>query len=170
MNEHTGGEKMADKDHRTYRHDDLENKQFGLLTALYLTGKIKNGSYLWHCRCACGNYTDVTARDLNRGVKSCGCLKKRPPESYHSIEHNLHFEDGTCIENLIASQKRPILSNTGVRGVYFQKRSGKYSACITFKKKKYSLGTYADINDAINARKNAEEKYFGSFLKAYFHK
>ena len=35
---------------------------------------------MWHCKCDCGNETDVRASDLKMGkIKSCGCLKKINP-------------------------------------------------------------------------------------------
>ena len=147
---------------------NLRNRTFGLLTALYPTGEVRNNSLVWHCRCACGNEVDITARNLNRGTKSCGCLRSRPPRAAHSIENNLHFVDGTCIENLISSQNRPVASSTGVRGVYYQKRRGGYEATIGFKGKKHYLGSYETIEEAARVRRRAEELIYGNFLNAYF--
>lgn len=51
---------------------DLTNKRFGKLTALYTIGK-QNGSYIWHCKCDCGRYSDVISSNLLMGTtKSCG--------------------------------------------------------------------------------------------------
>lgn len=56
--------------------NDLTGKRFGKLSVLYKTDRKKNGSFLWTCRCDCGNEKEVTARDLNSArVKSCGCSK-----------------------------------------------------------------------------------------------
>lgn len=56
--------------------NNLSGKRFGKLTVLSNTGRKKNGSILWKCRCDCGNEKEVTSRDLNSGrVKSCGCAK-----------------------------------------------------------------------------------------------
>lgn len=55
-------------------------------------------------------------------------------------------------------------SSTGITGVgiYRNKRTGEemYRAYITVKRRQIALGLYSDINDAIAARKAAEEKYF----------
>jgi hypothetical protein len=97
---------------------DLTDKRFGCLTALYATGESRCRSRVWLCRCDCGGSAEATARDLRRGaVRSCGCLKHSPPAPTHAIKANLHFVDGTCVENLVASQRRPVTSRTGVRGV-----------------------------------------------------
>jgi len=146
---------------------NLKGKHFGKLTVLYSTGEIRNGSRVWHCRCECGNEIDVTARNLNRGAKSCGCLRHRPPALSHSIKNNLHLVDGTCVENLIASQKRPIENKSGVRGVYPTKDGRSYVATLEFKGKKHYLGRYRRLEDAAEARHEAEEIYFRPFLENY---
>lgn len=46
-----------------------------------------------------------------------------------------------------------------IKGV--QERCGKYRAYIFYKGSNISLGTYADIQDAIDARKAAEIQYYG---------
>ena len=53
---------------------ELSGKKFGLLTALYPIGN--QGSHIiWHCRCDCGNETNVRATRLKMGeILSCGCL------------------------------------------------------------------------------------------------
>lgn len=48
----------------------------------------------------------------------------------------------------------PQNNTTGVRGVYFIR--GKYVAKIVFQKKQYFLGTYNNLEEAAQARKEAE--------------
>ena len=37
---------------------------------------VKNGRVYWHCKCKCGNETDVRGDSLRNGhIKSCGCLQ-----------------------------------------------------------------------------------------------
>lgn len=56
---------------------DLTNKTFTYLTALYPTAERRYNNVVWHCRCKCGNETDVTVAALHNGlVRSCGCLQK----------------------------------------------------------------------------------------------
>ena len=53
--------------------NDLTNQKFGKLTALSLF--YKNNRVYWHCKCDCGNFTDVAASHLSSGkTQSCGCI------------------------------------------------------------------------------------------------
>ena len=58
------------------KFNDLTNKKFGRLTALYIDDlKISNGGYQWICKCDCGNIKSIASQSLVRGAtKSCGCL------------------------------------------------------------------------------------------------
>ena len=55
---------------------DITNQTFGRLTALYPTEKRSGSSVVWHCKCECGNETDVSAGALGKTIFSCGCLRK----------------------------------------------------------------------------------------------
>ena len=149
----------------------LEGKRFGKLTVLSLTDKRRKRSRVWLCRCDCGNTIEATTRDLNRGaVKSCGCLKHLPPDISHEIKQNLHYVDGTCIENILSSRNRPVISRTGVRGVYYQKRRNAYVAYIGFQGKSHYLGQYEFLHDAARARREAEMLTHEKVLSKYFSK
>lgn len=59
---------------------DLTGNQYGRLTVMYRTddyiGPTGKRRVRWHCKCACGNETDVVAKTLENGAtRSCGCLK-----------------------------------------------------------------------------------------------
>lgn len=63
---------------REYKLSVAKNEEFGLLTALEIIGKSKNGTYIWKCKCSCGNFTEVPSTRLKAGkCKSCGCYRKR---------------------------------------------------------------------------------------------
>lgn len=69
---------------------------------------------------------------------------------------------------LEASKKHLWSSNTsGYTGVYQNKKTGRWIANITFKGKKYHLGTFDKIEDAVRARKLGEEMH-DDFLKWYY--
>lgn len=52
-----------------------------------------NSIVMWHCRCDCGNESDVSYSSLRRGdSKSCGCLNQ---EKIHESKHKI-----TCIYDL----------------------------------------------------------------------
>ena len=53
-------------------------QRFDLLTVESQLLERKGNSIVWHCKCDCGNYKDVTTSDLNaHRVKSCGCLNSK---------------------------------------------------------------------------------------------
>ena len=54
----------------------------------------------------------------------------------------------------------------GINGVSFQSNINKYVARITINDNAIHLGSYERVKDAINARKQAEEKYFGEYSYA----
>lgn len=55
------------------------------------------------------------------------------------------------------------LNKSGKIGVYLNKKSLKWIAQIGVNNKTIHLGTYENLDDAISARKEAEEKYYGEF-------
>lgn len=57
-------------------------------------------------------------------------------------------------------------NTTGFRGVSFSKKSKKYESYIKVNRKKINLGYYSKIEDAVFARKKAEEKYFPNLMSA----
>lgn len=146
--------------HRSY--NDITNKRFGKLVALYVTDKksnTKSRCKIWHCRCDCKNECDVLYDDLVSGnVQSCGCLKVEKIKKL--------YIDGTAPCKLNGDKIRST-NTSGVTGVWFDKTRGKWCAEIMFKKKKYYLGRFEKKEDAIAIRKNAEEKIFGNFLEWY---
>lgn len=60
---------------------------------------------------------------------------------------------------------KPLLKNntSGVTGVSWNKRKGRWESYITIDDKRKGLGYFSNFNDAVAARKAAEEKYFGEY-------
>lgn len=144
---------------RTPPLKDWVGKRFGKLTVLSYAGK-EGGAHLWHCRCDCGNETDVRQSNLQDGrTTSCGCL--RDPTKH------LTYVGGTCVELLTANGRTRRNNTSGVRGVYFNSRRGNWRAQIVFRQKCYNLGNYARLEDAAKARAAAEERIYGDFLAWY---
>ena len=54
-------------------------------------------------------------------------------------------------------------NTSGVTGVYFNKKTKKWYARIKIHQKTIHLGTFANFEDAVEARKQAEQKYFGKY-------
>jgi len=66
---------------------------------------------------------------------------------------------------MLKSKKVPTDNTTGYKGVYFIR--GKYVAKIVFQKKQYFLGTYENIEEAAEARREAEEVLFDGVAEHY---
>lgn len=143
---------------------DISGKVFGRLTALSPTEKRIGGSVVWKCKCSCGKEAEVSYNSLVTGnTQSCGCIQSQHP----APTEYMHYIDGTCIE-MIENQKLRSDNTSGYTGVQFHKRSGKWLATITFKGRRYDLGKYKKIEEAVKARQTAEEKIFGEFLNRYY--
>lgn len=143
---------------------DISGRRFGHLTALYPTDRRDpRQSVLWHCRCDCGNESDIAYRNLVYGnYQSCGCLQE---ENQQKISTRLHHVDGTCVEWLEKRKNRRD-NTSGFRGVS-RKSNGRYRVSIGFKGKRYYLGTFAEFQDAVNARLDAEHILHDGFVKDF---
>lgn len=73
-------------------------------------------------------------------------------------------------QNMRNLTKLPSTNTSGVLGVCWHGRHKKWNAKITVNDKRIHLGYFDDIEDAIAARKKAEEKYFGRFAPADINK
>lgn len=117
------------------------------------------------CRCICGKEKLVNSQMLTSGrSKSCGC---RRAES-QTMAQVCGKQKGQKIMDTIHNQglaaayiDRKINKNsgTGVTGVS-QFKNGTYRAHIMINHRQIHLGSYKKLEDAIAARKAAEEKYF----------
>lgn len=141
---------------KNYAFSDITGQRFGRLTAQYrVKDQTKYGSVMWHCSCDCGNEMDLTYNTLIYSTqKSCGCLRNEHGQQLYKM---LTHQGGTSLE-AVRSRKIPKDNTTGYRGVY--RIRGKYMAKIVFQKKQYFLGTYEKLEEAAEARKEAEEILF----------
>lgn len=133
---------------------DLTGQRFGQLTALRPAGKV-GAMTAWLCRCDCGRETVVTIGHLRNGTTtSCGCKPK------------VTLVDGTCVE-LIRSKTIRSNNTSGVTGVEWVPRTNLWRAVIFFKGKRHYLGSFGKFEDAVKARKRAEEELFEPFLAEF---
>lgn len=145
-------------------------QKFGMLKVLKKERRMTNSGRMqtfYYCKCDCGNEKWMRDGVLVRST-GCGCLRgKSGKTNIHKALKTLkedYFVDGTSI--LLLKNKKLIKSNTsGVRGVYWNKSAKKWRAGITFKKKAYFLGLYDTIEEAKQARENAEKELFDKFLE-----
>jgi len=146
---------------------DYVGKTFGRLTVLEYAGTAKELGHAgsmnyWKCRCSCGRKTIVGQTELQNGEsRSCGCLQKELARAA------LKLVEGTSVTILETAGNCPRKNNTsGYTGVYREK-SGHWVAYISFKKKRYWLGRYRELEDAVKARKSAEAIH-KDFLEWYY--
>lgn len=140
---------------------------YGRLTVINKTDQKKHACFLYKCRCECGKEVIVRSDYLKTGeTKSCGCIhdelfRKNVKKAYEN-----NFIEGTSIPK-IKDNKLQKNNSSGITGVYWHKKIGKWMARISFKGKAYSLGYYDDIRNAAEARKEAEKELIGPFLEWY---
>lgn len=147
--------------------EDLTGQKFGRLTAIEPAYKEK-GVYYWKCKCDCGN--EVYVRKyllLNGSTRSCGCLSKELKKERFDKQPLCEKDayKGTRIGTL--TSKTRFNSKSGVKGVSFHKATQKWRARITIQGKVIYLGTFTNKEDAIKARKEAEEIYFKPIIEEY---
>lgn len=151
------------------RLKDIKNKKFGMLTAIEIINISDNNGALWKCKCDCGNFTNVNISSLTNGsTVSCGCHQKKQAKKNIKKAFN-EFSKKNIVEHTNLAYimlGEPIKSNkSGVTGVCFSTKAQKWTAQISFKGKRYHLGSFANKEDAIKARKEAEEKLHKDFLR-----
>ena len=144
-----------------------EGERYGRLVAVRPTEQRSAKSVIWECLCDCGNTITVRATMLKSGhTTSCGCVKREIDEQ-RDFKNILTYVDDTCIEFAkdISKPRSDTSPDTGVRGVFL--KDGKYHAHIKFQKKRYYLGRFSRLEDAIEARRKAEarvEEYIEDYL------
>ena len=138
-----------------HKRKDITGKRYCRLVAIKPVGK-KNETTIWQCQCDCGNVVNVVVNSLETGkTRSCGCLQKEHVKSM--------FAGGTNVVKLFSEKKIRSTNTSGVTGVSWSKRKGRWEATITFQGKKHHLGFYNNLEDAAAARKKAEERLYGDF-------
>ena len=86
---------------------DLTGKRFGNLTVMYESQfrSVRKEVY-WHCKCDCGNETDVRIGHLTSGrIKSCGCARLGTPNDYEIVDGvvyvTLHERNGNSDKKMM---------------------------------------------------------------------
>lgn len=121
-----------------------------------------DGVAWWECRCDCGNVSTVRGHHLRQGdAKSCGCqwtenMRKIRRDQYHEGTQPVQF-----------TGKLPLNNKSGCRGVCWDTRLNKWRCVLYFKKRCYFLGNFEAYDDAVKARRLAEEKYVKPLLEKY---
>ena len=123
----------------------------------------KRTTPLWECRCECGAIV-YRAKDTLTNSDENMCAECANKEAALKMKKAAGFVDGTQISKL-KSTKLPVTNTSGCKGVYFERKSKKWRARIKFKGQNLNYGSYEKFEDAVAARKRAEqeilEKFFG---------
>lgn len=145
---------------------DLTGQKFGLLTVLEFSDKRGSRGQrtvpLWKCICDCGEIT-YKATDTLKSRRYVSCAKCASKKAAGKMRESAGFVDGTQISR-IKSDRLSASNTSGAKGVYFEKKTQKWRARLKFKGRLMNFGSFDKFEDAVQARKEAEELYFGEFL------
>lgn len=145
---------------RGYNIDDYIGKRFNHLTLIKNLNKLnKRNSKLALFKCDCGNVKElVFTQVLNGETTSCGCKNKGQNSNLTSAkvrEKHIEFYKNKTQKN----------NKTGYTGISYI--NGKYRVRIQINHKSKHIGYFNTLEDAVIARKNAEDKYFKPILEKY---
>ncbi len=144
---------------------DLTDRTFGDLKVIVLSEKRgEDGTWLWKCECTCGNIIYLYSYSLlHDHYKSCGC--KQAAKRDAGVKKHIKSDtiDGTRKSALKSKLHKH--NKSGHKGVSWLPSRNKWRANIGFKGKQISLGYFDNVDDAIAARKAAEEKYHKPYLE-----
>lgn len=145
---------------------DLTKEKFDGVRALEATGmRTGKRNVVWKCVCLrCGKEFFTSEEYLvSSGTRSCGCLRDELSSKRMSQRETL-VED-TDLDLL--TQKKRTDNTSGVKGVSYHKRSGKWMAYITLAGKRRYLGLFGTVEEAAQARRQAEVELFDPILEAH---
>lgn len=129
---------------------DIRDLQFGYLTPIEPTGKKHRKDCVWRCKCKCGKTVELPATRLLQGnTQSCGCLKTE------NLLIGSKYIAGTQLVSSLKEDEEKTDTISGYPGV--APKGHKWYAYITYRGKRYYLGTYPKKEDAIKARARAKE-------------
>lgn len=144
---------------------DYVGKKYGQLKItgfLYEPSYVNSERIMARCLCDCGKETTILWARIKSGrSKTCGHDRDKILNDGQNINRSGKM-DGTNVYSF--NQKLSKNNTSGAKGVSYVSKMNKYRAYITFRRKQYSLGCYDTVNDALTARKIAEEEIFGNFI------
>lgn len=132
-------------------------------------GKVRYQNYpVMLCKCKlCEKNSEIELRHILSGdaTKCKNCRDKKFVKSGNDIISTSSI-NGTSVIAIDGRRKKNKNNSSGYNGISTTE-SGKYRAYINFKRKQYHLGVYEDKEDALAARKLAEQKIYGDFIEWY---
>ena len=145
---------------------DLSGKDFGYTKVINKDGYIERGGRqvrAYKCECLkCGKIFRRCS-DLIKSGYSCGCVHDGREDIPEELKKQ--YVDGTQLSKINSTPSKA--NKTGVVGVNWDKSRGKWQASIRLNTKKIYLGRFEKFEDAVAARKEAEEKFFKPIIEKY---
>lgn len=126
----------------------------------------KSRTSYWLCQCICGNQKILPRKSLfDETTKSCGCLNNEIRSE--SVAERFGFYEGTIISSISPNRKINKNNTSGIKGVTYDRKRNKWVSQIAFKRKSIKLGRYGTKEEAVQARKKAEEELFEPVIEEY---
>ena len=147
---------------------DLADMRFGRLQVVRRTEmRDTPGTIVWECRCDCGNTIYCSVNSLTTGkVRSCGCLYR--DTRGEGAKNRDDLVDDTNLTGLISAKKLRTDNTSGATGVYLNKKTMRWTAYLNYRKKRYYLGLFDKKEDAIKARKRAEQELHDPMIEKHW--
>ena len=143
----------------------IVGSRFGRLVVIEKDHVAKKTSF-WKCKCDCGNTTVVNTSSLKTGnTTSCGCRNIEIQQN--AVYRNIRTLDHEGTNLAILTMKRSKRNTSGVKGVSWNKTSKQWIAQLRFRGENVLHKSFKSKQDAISARKEAEEKFVKPFLEKY---
>lgn len=129
---------------------NIAGMSFGFITAIEPTEKRERKNIVWRCQCKCGTVLEISAtRLLVQNTLSCGCVKKE------QLQRSNKYIAQTGLRQSLDDPVYNLRNPSGYVGVV--KKRNKWQAQITYRGKRYYLGTFTKLEDAVAARSKAKE-------------
>ena len=146
---------------------DILGKKYGRLTVIGFAKNDKHQNAQWLCRCGCGKEKIIQGAALRRGaIQRCSCLKLEQNAADMQGRRINDLVDGTSLGKIRSST---LNSNniSGCKGVSWNAKTCKWIANITLQKKRTYLGSFAKLEDAVEARKKAEAIFYAPIIEKF---
>lgn len=152
---------------------NLIGKKFGRLTVISIDESFTKKDRHWFCECECGNKCSAWGINLKNGhSRSCGCLQSETSrdsiKNAHKWAKENDLKENTKLSSL--TMKVGKRNTSGVKGVSFDSKRNRWRAQLKIKGETVLNKRFETFAEAVNARKDAEEKYFKPILEKYSNK
>lgn len=144
---------------------NLKDRRFGRLV---VEGNASRKGYVI-CLCDCGKRKEIRATSLTKAfqpTRSCGCIQRElvraigsktiPQNMEKQVKTNLRYHTNFQV---IEDVNPPKHNTSGYKGISWDIHRKKWMTYINVHSKRIFIGRFASLDDAVDARKEAEEKY-----------